>query len=271
MWPVLFELQTASGPQAVFTYGALVLLAVLATPACVVAFAGAVGVSRGHLVGAWASAVTASWAGSLAGAILGVGGLSWPAAALGALLFLRVWPIAWRALPDLFAPAVASSLAIVKVGCLLAGCCAGAPAPTPHHPLGLLPPTFPGGQVWLSTTFPFLTTEFHQGMGVHDVPLYPTQLWTAAAWAALAAALTWRLPRRRWHGEVAAAGLLVGGPLGWVAAWAGAAAPQWGGAPLWGMAVALAAGAGIAALGRRRPGVEVPGAEASADGVPDLD
>lgn len=250
MWPDLWVVQTPDGPVTLHSFGALTLLAMLAVPAYVLARARLVGVPGAHLFGAWVGGVVGGVVGAAAGAALGLRGLGVVGSAAGVLLHLRLYPVPVRGLPDLVAPGIALSLGLSHAACFFAGCCSGAVAPTPSHPLGLLPASFSGGQVWLSTTFPFLTLEFHHGVGNNGVPLYPTQLWAMCLWFPLAAWLSWRLPRRRFDGEVAAWALVLGSPAWWLTGWLGAAAAEPGPSALVAGAV-VALGATLAVLGRR--------------------
>ncbi len=269
MWPVIGVVQTANGPMTIYTYGAVLVIALLAVPAYALTRAGVVGVYGSRLFAAWVSAVVGGYAGSLAGAAVGARWLGLLGAAAGVVLYVRRYPIAYRGLPDLVAPGVALSLALSKVACLLAGCCSGAIAPTPSRPLGVLPASFTGGQVWLSSTFPFVTLEFHNGVGMRDVPLYPTQLWAVALWLALAVWLSWRLARRRFDGEITASMLVIGAPLWWLTGWIGAPDVQGSGSRLLVVVAAVVAGSLVAVLGRRWPGVAAPIREGEL--LPDLD
>jgi len=118
----------------------------------------------------------------------------------------------WKA-ADLAAPAVVLGLGVGRMGCFFAGCCHGAVAPIGADPMGLVPEGTLHGQVWLSNAFPFLTLEFHDGVGrlLHE-PLYPTQLWSAAVGISLAAFLSWVWTHRRFDGQVAALMLVLEPP-----------------------------------------------------------
>lgn len=124
--------------------------------------------------------------------------------------------IVWKGLPlfklgDIIWPAVILGMGIGRLGCFFAGCCHGAVAP---HFDGGTSIGLPNGEVWLSSTFPFLTTEFHEG-GVSrllDVPLYPTQLWAVASAVLVAGLLTWLWERRSFDGQILAIGLLLEPP-----------------------------------------------------------
>jgi len=115
----------------------------------------------------------------------------------------------WK-LADIAAPAVAVGIGVGRMGCFFAGCCHGAVAPVSDNPTALLPDGLLHGQIWLSSMFPYITTEFHDGVGrlLHE-PLYPTQLWSIVAGlgVCLFAQLIWRF--RVFDGMIAAVVLLV--------------------------------------------------------------
>jgi prolipoprotein diacylglyceryltransferase len=63
---------------------------------------------------------------------------------------------------------------------------------------------------WFDSAFPFLATEFHAGVGRYpNLPLYPTQLVSAAGSILLASALMVLFLRRRFDGQVAAVALMI--------------------------------------------------------------
>jgi prolipoprotein diacylglyceryltransferase len=105
-------------------------------------------------------------------------------------------------------------MGIGRIACFFAGCCHGAVAPTPESPIGLLPEAFTGGQIWLSSTVPFLTNEVHGGVGrLHDIPIYPTQLWDAVTHLSIAGLLAWLWTRRKFDGQIAALALIIEPPF----------------------------------------------------------
>ncbi|MBN2358741.1 MAG: prolipoprotein diacylglyceryl transferase [Deltaproteobacteria bacterium] len=96
----------------------------------------------------------------------------------------------WRrvdrgALADLAAPGIACGIAIGRLGCFCAGCCYGVPSSLP----------------W-AVRFPA------EGGGL-TVPLHPVQLYDAVFGLLLLALLWWRLPRRRFSGELFALTLTI--------------------------------------------------------------
>jgi phosphatidylglycerol:prolipoprotein diacylglycerol transferase len=111
---------------------------------------------------------------------------------------------------DLAAPALVVALGIGRMGCFFAGCCHGAVAPIGPDPSMVLGGGFLDGEVWWSGVFPFITTEFHAGVGrLHDVPLYPTQLWSALAGLSVGSLLAWAWSHRRFDGQIAASMLMI--------------------------------------------------------------
>ena len=95
------------------------------------------------------------------------------------------------------------------MGCFFAGCCHGALAPV-EGGTALLPEGLLSGQLWGHAHFPFMTAEFHAGVGrLHDVLLYPTQLWSIAAGLGLSGFLVWMWGHRRFDGQVIASMLLI--------------------------------------------------------------
>jgi phosphatidylglycerol:prolipoprotein diacylglycerol transferase len=139
--------------------------------------------------------------GGIAGGILAVG-------LYAAAAHIDLWKLA-----DLAGPAIVIGIAVGRLGCFFAGCCHGAPAPVGADPIALLSESFPG-QIWLSGVFPFVTLEFEQGVGrIHDVPLYPTQLWHSFGCFALVAFLWLFWERRAFDGQIAALTLVLEPPI----------------------------------------------------------
>lgn len=231
MWPTLYESTTELGTWGVHTYGLAILVAFCAAFLLVHFRARQVGIEPDHLLPLY---VAAGVGGLLGGRLLYVlavephrivseplsllafsgfafyGGLLGGALAVGlavAALRLPAWKIA-----DIAGPAVLLGLGLGRVGCFFAGCCHGAEAPVGGTPL--LPEGALQGQIWLSSTFPFLTTEFHGGVGrLLHTPLYPTQLWSVAAGVGLCALLSALWPHRRFDGQIAALTLILEPPF----------------------------------------------------------
>lgn len=95
------------------------------------------------------------------GALFSQGGLVWYGGVIGVLLatvvYTRIKKINLNHFADIVAPAAALGLAIGRIGCLLAGCCYGAPCDVPWAI------QYPHGH------------ETH-GLAVHPAPLYETAL-----------------------------------------------------------------------------------------------
>lgn len=95
------------------------------------------------------------------GSLLSQGGLVWYGGVIGVLLasliYSRIKKIDWFLFGDIVAPSAALGLAIGRIGCLMAGCCYGAPC---HLPWAIQYPVH------------------HETLGipVHPAPLYETGL-----------------------------------------------------------------------------------------------
>lgn len=115
----------------------------------------------------------------------------------------------WK-LADIAAPSVLMGYGVGRLGCFFAGCCHGSVAPIGPDPMPLLPPDgLLDGQIWISETFPWVTTEFFGGVGeILNQPLYPTQLYQAAYGIGLSALMLSVWSARRFDGQLAAAYLL---------------------------------------------------------------
>ena len=118
----------------------------------------------------------------------------------------------WKA-ADLAAPAVIFAMGIGRFGCFFAGCCHGVVAEVGDDPMPLLPEGLLGGQIWISDVFPFVTTEFHTGVGrLLDQPLYPTQALAVVVLCSMGAFLYWAWQHRRFDGQMAALALIIEPP-----------------------------------------------------------
>lgn len=143
-----------------------------------------------------------------AGGMAYYGGVLGGLAAMLAVAKMQAVPL-WK-LMDLAAPAVVLALGIGRLGCFFAGCCHGMPMALSPSATGLLEPGLLQGQIWLQSSFPWLATEFHAGVGrLNGVALYPTQLWSAAVGIGLGLALAAFWTRRRFDGQVAALMLMT--------------------------------------------------------------
>jgi phosphatidylglycerol:prolipoprotein diacylglycerol transferase len=121
-------------------------------------------------VSGWRDALSPSGAGlSMYGGVLAAIGASW--------LYTRWRRVPFLLLADACAPSIALGHGLTRIGCFLNGCCYGRPTP---GPFGV---RFPPGS--------------HAAAAFGDVPLHPTQLYTAVlAFAMLLALLAFdRKPR----------------------------------------------------------------------------
>ncbi|MEZ4235172.1 MAG: prolipoprotein diacylglyceryl transferase [Myxococcota bacterium] len=233
MWPTLFHIQGAAGPIDVNTYGLFIALAFSAAFLIIHLRARRAGVNPDQLLLGYVAAavggmlgarllyaVSVDWERTISDpmSLLSCSGFAVYGGVLGGAVAVLSWAAAnklplWK-LADLAGPAVVIGNGIGRFGCFFAGCCHGAIAPTPQNPVGLLPAAFTGGQIWLSRTFPFVTLEFHGGVGrIHDVPLYPTQLFEALAYTTLAVFLAWRWTRRKFDGQIIGLALVLQPPI----------------------------------------------------------
>jgi phosphatidylglycerol:prolipoprotein diacylglycerol transferase len=232
MWPKLYDLDGPTGTADVNTYGLLIVLAFTAAFLLVHVRARRAGIHPDRLIGTYLAAAFGGMLGGRIGYALTVdaartfadptsllsfsgfmlyGGIAGGVLAVGLVAFVARIDL-WK-LADLAGPAVLVGIAVGRLGCFFAGCCHGAVAPVGDHPIGLLPETFPG-QMWLSDRFPFLALEFEQGVGrLHDVPLYPTQLWHSFGSLALSVFLFALWDRRRFDGQIAALMLVLEPPV----------------------------------------------------------
>jgi phosphatidylglycerol:prolipoprotein diacylglycerol transferase len=85
---------------------------------------------------------------------------------------------------DVLAPGVVVGQAVGRIGCFMAGCCYGKPADVP----------------W-AVTFRDLYANRNVGTPL-DTPLHPTQIYESLACFLIFAFLLWMAPRKRFHGQV---------------------------------------------------------------------
>jgi phosphatidylglycerol:prolipoprotein diacylglycerol transferase len=228
MLPYLFEVGTPTGPFRVPAYGSLLVLAFTLAFLWVHARAPKIGLHPDRLMGVYLAAAGGGILGSRllymiavdpasllkpsewlsSGGFAFYGGLLGGAAgvfALAAVQGLQGWKLA-----DLLAPGLVLGLGIGRLACFFAGCCHGAEAPIGADPVGLLPEGLLHGQIFWSDRFPFLTTQFDDGVGrLLHVPLYPTQAWSVVAGLSIWALLAWRHHHRRFDGQVVGTMLIV--------------------------------------------------------------
>lgn len=146
------------------------------------------------------------------------GGLAYYGAILGGLAGLIAVAVSTEIpllkLLDLAAPGVVLALGVGRLGCFMAGCCNGAVMDVGPDAIPLLTEgSFLSGQIWLGSQVPFLALEFDRASGtvanITGQPLYPTQLWSAAAGLTVGALLSLLWERRRFDGQVVATMLIV--------------------------------------------------------------
>ena len=118
----------------------------------------------------------------------------------------------WK-LADVAAPSVVIGMGVGRLACFFAGCCHGAVVPGFPTDQTLVGAPL-RGRVLSGPEFPWLSLEFHGGVGsLHHLPLYPTQLWDFAALVLLAAVLLLAWDHRRFDGQVAAVALMLQPPI----------------------------------------------------------
>jgi phosphatidylglycerol:prolipoprotein diacylglycerol transferase len=113
-------------------------------------------------------------------------------AVLAHLLFCRVKRLPLWRLADILAPSIALGYFFGRLGCLMTGCCYGAPCDLP----------------W--------AIQFPVGHASHPQAVHPTQLYEAFGGLAVYAALAWLYRRRHFDGQIFALYLLVNGVLRFV-------------------------------------------------------
>ncbi|MCB9681988.1 MAG: prolipoprotein diacylglyceryl transferase [Alphaproteobacteria bacterium] len=250
MWPTLFE---TPGGLGAHTYGLMVLMGLVAGQLLVLARAPESGIPfervllacgvaiPGGLIGARLLYVVG--AGDLAALTSTSGGLAWYGGVVGGALAVLAVPSlrreAWT-LADLVAPALALGATLGRLGCFFAGCCHGVPVQGAGPATPLLAPGTLHGQIYTHPHFPFLSLSFTDGAArIHDVPLYPTQLWQSAGSLLILFVLLTVGRLRRFEGQVMATFLLLEPPLrtvveayrgdqrGFVVSWPAASVPSW--------------------------------------------
>jgi len=209
MLPVLAQLNVAGAEVTVRAYSTCLLLAAIAAGWLFVRAAGGVGASRRRALLVLLAAVAAGVVGARAldvalnpavyardpGLIVSpaakgfalYGGL---AGASAVVLVGSGWLRVERArLADVSVPAVATGIAIIRVGCFLNGCCGGNPATLPW---ALRFP--PGGSSWSGQLLEGSTGAiFGRVEPVHPTQLYELAAVLALAWLSGAVAARWRL------------------------------------------------------------------------------
>jgi len=110
---------------------------------------------------------------------------------LVALYFARRYALPVWATADALAPGVVIGQSIGRLGCFAAGCCWGRPASVP----------------W-AVTFTDVYAARNVGTPI-DTPLHPSQIYESLATFLIFAVLVWIAPRKRFHGQVLVAYLVL--------------------------------------------------------------
>jgi phosphatidylglycerol:prolipoprotein diacylglycerol transferase len=132
-----------------------------------------------------------AWAEFWNGGLAYYGGLG--AAVIAGLWFLRREGFPVLATSDAAATVIPIGIFFGRMGCFFSGCCFGK---VTHGPLGLVFPPFSAAS----------EMHFREGLlpskGLESLPVHATQLYEAAGSLAIAFAMAWVLPRKRFDGQV---------------------------------------------------------------------
>ncbi|MFT4974632.1 MAG: phosphatidylglycerol:prolipoprotein diacylglycerol transferase [Myxococcota bacterium] len=146
------------------------------------------------------------------------GGFAFLGGVIGGVLSGGAYAL-WRGIPlwklaDVIAPTIMFAAAVGRIGCFLSGCCHGAAVPDAEITSTLL--ALPGGSIVALDAAPFLALIFEPNVGVgaiHNVPVYPTQLWEIVSGLTLFAFLSWMwFYARRFDGQIIAAMIICYAP-----------------------------------------------------------
>jgi phosphatidylglycerol:prolipoprotein diacylglycerol transferase len=231
MWPTLYTQQTPFGELPYNTWGLMIMLAFLAAALVAGRRVARVGIDPDIMSGM----VGLSAASGLAGARLlhflmsedrhdffdnpliyfnlARGGFAFyggfiAAGVLGVLYARSRGADTWK-FADAVGPTVMVGLAVGRLGCFFGGCCHGATFTLPHDAHALLPVDFSGGQLYGMSEFPWLGMVMTKGVGVRGVPVYPTQLWEAAAAMVIFALASLSFRYRKFDGQSIATVLIL--------------------------------------------------------------
>lgn len=230
MYPTLYVQKTAMGEIPYNTWGLTITLAFLFASLVAHFRAARVGIDPDRLVVAYLLAMVFGLAGArLMHFTMATPEVFWR----DPLVFFRIWQggfafyggfilaavvlVAYSALirlpiwkmVDVLAPSVMLGLSVGRIGCFFAGCCHGKEVPLPADATPLLPDSFSGGQLWLSSKAPFLFELTRHGVGHNDVVLLPTQLYEMVAAFVLFLLASWVWRHRRFDGQVLATVLVL--------------------------------------------------------------
>lgn len=105
------------------------------------------------------------------------------ASLLTGYFYLRRHQLSFLKIADIFVVGLSLGHALGRIGCFLAGCCYGRPAPE---------------------SFPFAVIFPHsdEGIAPAGIPLYPTQLLESGAEFLIFAFLLWRLRKKQFDGQI---------------------------------------------------------------------
>ena len=220
MWPTFYEVESASGTFGLHSYGLLILLAFSAAFLLVHDRAHKVGFHPDRLLPVYMAAAVGVIGARLlyliavakiifTGAIF-AGGVGITAVSLAAIAIwlcdnlTRFWKFCRRR------TCPSARTRNRSTWLFFSGCCHGAAAPVDRERTALLADGVLHGQIWLERAFPFVTLEFHEGVGrLLNQPLYPTQLWSAAIGIGIALTLNALWSKRSFDGQLAAISLIV--------------------------------------------------------------
>lgn len=223
MWPTLFSIGDAGMRLPVHTWGVTITLAFLLAALITQNRAPASGVDGDKLGGFYLVAFFCGLAGARLlhftmaepahffanpmvffkfweGGFAFYGGVI--LAVLGSVAYARYVGMDWFKLADLTSPTIMLGLAIGRIGCFFAGCCHGQTCELPSGAVNLLPEGFSGGAFYFVPQTPFFVALAHGGVGAHDVPFYPTQLWESLGAFLLFLVLSLRWKWKRYDGQV---------------------------------------------------------------------
>ncbi len=231
MWPTLFTQSSPFGEIPYNTWGLMIMLAFLGSAVVVYRRAPRVGIDPDVMSGMVLLAVVAGLAGARLlhfvgssdaedffadptiyfnlkrGGFAFYGGLI--SAGLLGVVYARMRNVDVWKFADVTGPAVMLGLSIGRLGCFFAGCCHGAELELPAGVHGLLPEDFSGGQLYMLGSKPFLVQLTHKGVGLNDVPTYPTQLWEAFAALGIFFIASLVFAKRRFDGQAMATVLIL--------------------------------------------------------------
>lgn len=224
MHPILFNMPGPSGEVPFPVYGLMITLAILAASLVGHSRSARIGLNPDKMAIVYLVCVTSGIAGArlLHFMMADDNGKFWHApwiyfdpgqgglAVYGGLIggFFAVWAYTSRAkmpfwkVADVMGPAVILGVSIGRIGCFFAGCCHGKSCELPADATTLVDGS--DGTIWFSSQFPYFLTETHHGMGVNNVPVYPTQVWETIATFIIFLLSSFSFRHRRFDGQAVA-------------------------------------------------------------------